>query len=261
MKENRKDIIIPPKECKMMDVMVKAGFNKLHPGGKYSTEKLLELCNIDHKKRVIDIGCGPGDTTIYIAKKFGCHVTGIDILPEMIEKAKKNAIKQNVSHLTKFKIVNAMSTFEHDPLFDIAIFQAVLIFGDKRKMLKFAHYALKNKGKVGAIELTWRNDPSVEITDMFSKKLAKPLFNVSTKNEWISSFTEAGFRETTCRASYSMNISSFLGMWLGEELSNKIKIAFKCLTSADVIQKMFEVLHLFKKYPDHLDYGFYLGQK
>ena len=100
MKNPNKDLIIPPEDCKMMDLMIKAGFSKLHPGGKYSTEKLLELCNIDHNKRVIDIGCGPGETTIYIAKKYGCHVTGIDIMPEMIKQAKENAVKEKVDHLS-----------------------------------------------------------------------------------------------------------------------------------------------------------------
>lgn len=261
MKNYKKDIIIPPEECKMMDLMVKAGFSKLHPGGRFSTEKILELCNIDRNKRVIDIGCGPGETTIYIAKKYGCHVTGIDIMPEMIKQAKENAIKKKVSHLTKFETVDAMAPVYPDTSFDLAIFQAVLIFGDKQKMLNFAYRALKNKGRVGAIELTWRKDPTKEIKEIFSEKLAKPIINVGTKGDWIFNLTKAGFRKTDCKEMHSMNIGSFIKMWMGEGWNHKIKIAFKCLTNLDLIQQMFKVIHLFKKYPDNLDYGFYLGQK
>ena len=145
--------------------------------------------------------------------------------------------------------------------FDVAIFQSVLIFGDKQKMLSFAYYALRDKGQVGAIELTWRNDPTQEIKETFSRKLAKPLINVGTKRDWISNLTEAGFRKATCREIQSMNIRSFVTMWIGEEWRNKIKIIFKCLTNIEVIKRMFTVLHLFNSYPDNLDYGFYLGQK
>ena len=100
-----------------------------------------------------------------------------------------------------------------------------------------------------------------EIRELFSKKLAKPIINVGTKGAWINNLTEAGFHETDCRDIHSMNIGSFIKMWIGESWRNKIKIAFKCLTNLDVIQQMFTVIHLFKKYPDNLDYGFYLGQK
>jgi ubiquinone/menaquinone biosynthesis C-methylase UbiE len=261
MKNSRKDLIIPPEDCKMMDLMIKAGFSKLHPGGKFSTEKLLEFFKIDHNKKVIDIGCGPGETTIYIAKKYGCHVTGVDIMPEMIKQAKKNAIKEKVDHLTRFEIVDAMTPVYYNTSFDIAIFQAVLIFGNKQKMLNFAYQVLKDKGQVGAIELTWKNDPPEEIKETFSRKLAKPLINVGNKRDWLSNFTKAGFRETVCRELQSMNIGSFIRMWIGEEWSNKIKIVFKCLTNIEVIQRMFTVLHLFNKYPDNLKYGFYLSQK
>ena len=50
MNDVKKDVIIAPEECTMMELMVKAGFSKLHPGGKFSTEKLLELCHIDRQK-------------------------------------------------------------------------------------------------------------------------------------------------------------------------------------------------------------------
>jgi len=261
MGKTQRDIIVQPEDCKMMDLMVKAGFSKLHPGGRYSTEKLLDFLKIDQSKRIIDIGCGPGETTIYIAKKYGCHVTGVDIMPEMIRKAKENAVKHKVSHLTKFEIVDVMTPFYSEHLFDIAIIQAVLIFGDKQRMLNFAHSALKDNGLIGAIELTWRNDPPHFIKETFSRELAKPLINVGTKGDWISSIDEAGFKKASCDEILPMNISSFIKMWVGEKWRNKINIVYKCLANREVLQRMVTIINLFKKYPDYLKYGFYLAQK
>jgi len=261
MKNLKKDLIIPPEECKMMELMSKAGFSKLHPGGQFSTEKLLELCKVDRTKRVVDIGCGPGETTIYIAKRFGCQVTGIDIMPEMIKQAKENALKQKVSHLTRFETVDAMSPVYSDTSFDLAIFQAVLIFGDKQKMLNFAYHALRDNGQVGAIELTWRDNPSEEIKEKFSTEFAKPLINVETIGGWKSNFSKAGFQKVVCKEIHSMNIGTFINMWKGEEWVNKIKIALKCLSDIEVIKRMSTIIRLLTKYPDNLDYGFYLSQK
>lgn len=261
MENSKKDIIIAPEDCKMMELMLKAGFSKLHPGGKFSTEKLLEYCKIDRNKRVIDIGCGPGETTIYIAKRFGCHVTGIDIMPEMIKKAKENAKKQKINHLTRFETFDAMSPVYPDNSFDIAIFQAVLIFGDKQKMLKFAYNVLKDKGQVGAIELTWKNNPSNETKEIFTKNLAQPLINVEAVDDWKSIFSNAGFQKVICHEIHSLNIGTFIKMWQGERLRNRIKIALKCLYDKAVIQQMLTVINLLRKYPNNLYYGYYLSQR
>ena len=261
MKHPKKDSIIAPEECKMMELMLKAGFSKLHPGGRFSTEKLLKLLNLDSTKRVIDIGCGPGETTISIAKRFGCRVTGIDIMPEMIRQAKENAIRQKVSHLTRFETVDAMSPVCPDTSFDIAVFQAVLIFGDKQKMLHFAYNALRDTGQVGAIELTWRNEPPEEIAEAFSREFAEPLINAETPGDWMSTFSRAGFQKVFCKEIHPMKIGTFVNMWRGEEWGNKLKIVRKCLSDKEVIQRMLTVIGMLKKYPDNLGYGLFLCQK
>ena len=129
MNSSKKDSIIAPEECKMMELMLRAGFSKLHPDGKYSTKKLLKLLNIDSKKRVLDIGCGPGETTIYIAKRFGRQVTGIDIMPEMIELTWRNdpseEIVRTFSREFAEPLINAENLRGWESTFSRAGFQKV----------------------------------------------------------------------------------------------------------------------------------------
>ncbi len=41
--------------------------------------------------RVLEVGCGPGRLSIRLARQHGMHVTGLDLDPAMIERARANA--------------------------------------------------------------------------------------------------------------------------------------------------------------------------
>ena len=51
-----------------------------------------------HTEKILDIGCGPGDITLEIAKRTR-EVYGTDISEGMIEVAKQKALKQNITHI------------------------------------------------------------------------------------------------------------------------------------------------------------------
>ena len=53
-------------------------------------------------ERVVDIGCGPGSTSVRIANMVGAdgHVLGLDISPTMIDGAAAFAARQGVENVT-----------------------------------------------------------------------------------------------------------------------------------------------------------------
>ena len=55
------------------------------------TKKLLAFVEIDGKQDFLEVGCGNGVVTRYLVKEYGGSVTGIDIDPQQIELAKKDA--------------------------------------------------------------------------------------------------------------------------------------------------------------------------
>ncbi len=66
--------------------------------GEQPSELALEASKrlVRHKGRplrVLDIGCGYGRDTIYVAKSLGFRVLGIDISEKAIEMARENALK------------------------------------------------------------------------------------------------------------------------------------------------------------------------
>lgn len=60
-----------------------------HAMGFRATRDLAKLVDIQNSHHLLDIGCGIGGPARYIADKYGCHVTGVDITPEFIDIAKK----------------------------------------------------------------------------------------------------------------------------------------------------------------------------
>jgi tocopherol O-methyltransferase len=57
---------------------------------------LAQLTNIKAGSRVLDIGCGFGGSSVYLAKKYGASVTGITISPVQVQMAKEAAAKTKV---------------------------------------------------------------------------------------------------------------------------------------------------------------------
>ncbi|MEA2080274.1 MAG: methyltransferase domain-containing protein [Pseudomonadota bacterium] len=61
-----------------------APVDEFHIGGRQASEDFicqLELSADDH---TLDIGCGIGGTSRFVASRFGCRVSGIDLTPEFV---------------------------------------------------------------------------------------------------------------------------------------------------------------------------------
>jgi tocopherol O-methyltransferase len=56
------------------------------------TEHLAQLANLQTGSSVLDIGCGFGGSSLYLAQKYKVRATGITISPVQVEMAKKAAI-------------------------------------------------------------------------------------------------------------------------------------------------------------------------
>ncbi len=53
-----------------------------HTIGRMATKELIELVDISSATRVLDAGCGIGGTSRFIADRYGCHVTAVDLTGE-----------------------------------------------------------------------------------------------------------------------------------------------------------------------------------
>lgn len=78
---------------KYLDILSKLGIEGAHPGGINLTKEIFKRENINRKSYILDVGCGTGQTAAYLAYKYGAKVTGIDINPTMVAKARRRMKK------------------------------------------------------------------------------------------------------------------------------------------------------------------------
>ena len=68
-------------------------------------EHLAGLAEIKQGSRMLDIGCGFGASSIFLARKYGIRTTGITISPVQVDIANRAAAKANVD--AKFLLMDA----------------------------------------------------------------------------------------------------------------------------------------------------------
>ena len=62
-----------------------APIDEFHIGGRLATDHLIGQLNLTESSHVLDVGCGLGGATRYVASEYKSRVTGIDLTPEYIE--------------------------------------------------------------------------------------------------------------------------------------------------------------------------------
>jgi ubiquinone/menaquinone biosynthesis C-methylase UbiE len=105
-------------------------------------------------KKVLDIGCGTGHPSLYIAKDVE-QIIGIDKSEKMIEIARRRLHKTGATNVV-FEVGDAERLRFSDHSFDAVILCGSLAtFTDKKKALREIRRVLKENGKVACIEANW----------------------------------------------------------------------------------------------------------
>lgn len=234
------------------------GLEVLHPGGFKTTNKLAELCEISEHSRVLDIGCGKGTSSIYLVKKFGCQVVGVDASEKRITEAIELAKRDEMEGRVTFKVCNAEKIPFPDAGFDAAITQAALIFMDMEKVVKEAVRVVRNGGYVGVAELTWKREPS--------QKFLKETVSVLKEDCIRKALTEDGWTRflEVCGLKGIKHIR--IEMWrskdiLKEKKINVFRIMIRLLSSPRIKRRFLFIGNHFRRYPDVFGFGIHVGRK
>jgi cyclopropane fatty-acyl-phospholipid synthase-like methyltransferase len=73
-------------------------------------DRMLELADVKQGDVVYDLGSGDGRIVIRAAKKYGVRAVGIEMDQLLLDKARKAAQAEGVSHLVEFRSEDALKT-------------------------------------------------------------------------------------------------------------------------------------------------------
>ena len=59
-----------------------------HTMGRYATAQLVDLAQITSESAVLDAGSGVGGTARYVADRYGCPVTAVDLTEEYCQTSR-----------------------------------------------------------------------------------------------------------------------------------------------------------------------------
>lgn len=162
------DKLAQPATPGFFDFSAEVGLTK-HIGGVAATRELIELCHIDASKYVLDVGCGAGQTPLFLAQTTGCPVMGVDILPAMVARAQDTARRAGVLQTgvpqtraggVEFRVADAQALPFDDAVFDAVLTESVTSFTtDRQKAVREYARVVRPGGYVGLNESVWLKTP------------------------------------------------------------------------------------------------------
>jgi SAM-dependent methyltransferase len=132
----------------------------------YRKEYIFKLIHDCQPKKILDFGCGSGDSTTELAA-LGYEVEGIDVSPELIAIAEERARLDGVVDRAKFLAVDGTAATLPAAAFDLVLVQAVLHHVDLAESLRTLEHVLVPGGHLIIAEpvaysrtLQWLRDRS-----------------------------------------------------------------------------------------------------
>jgi len=131
-----------------------APVDEFHVGGRLATDNLIDQLNFSEEQHVLDVGCGLGGASRYVASRFKSHVTGIDLTPEYIETGKILSTWLGLDGDVTLEQGSALSMPFQDNMFDGAYMLHVgMNIDDKASLFAEIHRVLKPGAYFGIYDI------------------------------------------------------------------------------------------------------------
>lgn len=115
------------------DFMAHIGKRTINPGGLAGRDHALAALAPKAGSHLLEIGCGTGHAACYIARRYNCRVTAIDISPAMVAQARREVAAQNLEHLIDCRVADVTALPFAADSFDGILSQAVLMLSIRRR--------------------------------------------------------------------------------------------------------------------------------
>lgn len=264
--ENTKPLSVRPSEL-YFEIQADMGITK-HVGGLKATQELIELCHIRKGQRVLEVGCGIGKTSCYLAKRHGCRVIGVDASERMVDRSGERATRGGLQNQVEFWVADAQDLPFEDGYFDVVIGESITAFVENKQRAVSEYVRVtKPGGYIGLNECTWiKTPPPKQLVDGIYRTMGKAEF--LTADAWKELLESCGLRDVEART-YEvgaweqwineirwLDLQDFFGAWY--------RLLSGCITSSAYRKFAKEALTTSRSLLDffkYMGYGIYVGRK
>lgn len=149
-----------------------APIDEFHTRGRTATVELARLLSLTETASVLDLGCGIGGPSRYLATTFGCRVIGLDLAPEFCRVAAMLAERTGLADKVEYRQGDALAMPFADESFDVVWSQNVVMnIADRDRLYREIRRVLRPGGRYAFADvvagsgtphfpLPWAREPS-----------------------------------------------------------------------------------------------------
>jgi len=157
------------------------------------TKHLAELANVQTGSAVLDIGCGFGASSLYLARKYKARATGITISPVQVEMARKAAVAAQLD--ARFLLMDAEALnfpLQFDLLWSV---ESISHYHDHRSFFAKAARFLKPGGVFALTDWFKRAGLSTVQTRKFIEPIERGMYvDLETMDDYESHLVASGLQ-------------------------------------------------------------------
>jgi len=169
-----------------------APVDEFHIGGRQATEHFVGQLNFSEQHHVLDVGCGLGGASRYVANRYNNQVTGIDLTAEYIETGNALCAWVKLDRHISLHQGSALSMPFQDEAFDGAFMMHVgMNIDDKAQLFKEIYRVLRPGASFGVYAVMRNRDG--ELTYPVPWAAEKSTSNLAAPDEYRHALENAGF--------------------------------------------------------------------
>lgn len=131
-----------------------APVDEFHIGGRRASEDFLDQLGLDDGDHLLDVGCGLGGTSRFVADRYKVRVTGVDLTAENIAAGRALCEWVGLADRITLHQGNALSlTFENGTFDGAYMMHVGMNIEDKAALFAEIHRVLRPKGVFGVYDV------------------------------------------------------------------------------------------------------------